>query len=444
MAGKRWRRRWLFLVVVAVATANWAVGGWGHSLIRGQEPQADANSALKKSKSSYGYEPRPDFEAFHPQYRTLRSKLHSEWDRLKEELIAQERRGRSSHCSRQLLAEAKWFVLCTARFDAAEERLNRLREMLKAERDPHDGGQVEADGSFGCCTKEWFLKLDNTTDELIALSLRWEEPEHPVRLLERINSPAKLREYLDSVLTSGVRTTGIDTRTELNHSSSALTRYIMWSGTFWEIPTKFELDPALRTALLEYQDDKWQDPETGFWGTWYRTKDGLIKTADLSITFHLVTFRKGKVKRWPEIIRTTLAIKDQEYPYGWLEDGQMSNHHNYDVVALFRLGWRHATPGQKEEIRKETARMLNWCLTETIEPDGAFKIGDESTLGGAFYFGVSFLNEIGYFSKANRFWTDQEFPEAAGVRDRIRKKLKELKLTSPEGQWALAILEAVK
>lgn len=56
--------------------------------------------------------------------------------------------------------------------------------------------------------------------------------------------------------------------------------------------------------------------------------------------------------------------------------------------------------------------MLDWCLAETIEPDGSFKIGDESTLGGAFYFGVSFLNKVGYFSKANRFWTDREFRES--------------------------------
>jgi hypothetical protein len=411
------------------------------SRVPGEDPPSSPKETVPPQ---YGYDPRPDFEAFNPQYRALRRKYHDEWRRLKEELIAQERNGRHTGCSRQVLAEAKWLVLSTARFDEAQKRLDFLRRMLNARRDPHAVGQVEADGSFGCCTKEWFLKLDNTTDELIALGLQWKEPKHPVKILERVNSPEKLQAYLDSVLIADVRKTGINTRTELNHSTSALTRHILWSGTLWEIPTKFRLDPGLRTALLEYQDDKWQDPKTGYWGTWYRTKDGLVKTADLSITFHLVTFREGKVRRWPEIIRTTLAFKEREYPYGWLEDGKMSNHHHYDVAALFRLGWAHANAEQKHEIKREIGRMLHWCLDETLEKDGSFKIGDESTLGGAFYFGVAFLNEVGYFAKANRFWTDQEFPEAAEVRDRIRKKLKELKLTSPEAQWAMAILESSK
>ena len=36
-----------------------------------------------------------------------------------------------------------------------------------------------------------------------------------MKLLEKINSPEKLREYLDSVLVSDIRKTGIDTRYEL-------------------------------------------------------------------------------------------------------------------------------------------------------------------------------------------------------------------------------------
>ncbi len=402
------------------------------------------SSELKRAREStsvsFGYDPRADFEVYLPDYRAQKRKYHEEWDTLKLELVAQERQGRSTNCSRQVLAESKWLVLQTARFNEAKERLEYLRQMLKTGKDPHDGSQVPADGSYGCCTKEWFLKLDNTTDELIALGLKWQDPEHPVKLLERINNPEKLIEYLESALIADVQKTGVDTRTELNHSSSALARYILWSGTFWEIPTKFELDPGLRKAFLTYLDQKWQDPRTGYWGTWYRTNGGLVKTADLSITFHLVKYRGGKVNRWSEILRTTLAFKDHEYPYGWLEDGQMTNHHNDDVAALFHMGWPHADAGQKAAIQKEIRRMLEWCLAETLEKDGAFKLGDESTLGGAFYFGASFLNEVGYFSKAHRFWTEDEFPDAPEVRNRIREKLKSLKLTSPEAQWAFGIL----
>src|SRR4029453_8763606 len=118
---------------------------------------------------------------------------------------------------------------------------------------------------------------------------------------------------------------------------------------------------------------------------------------------------EGEVKRWPEIIRTTLAIRGQEYPYGWLEDGKMTNHHNYDVVTLLRLGWEHADEQQKAEGRQKIRKMLEWCLAESIEPDGTFKLNDESTIGGAFYFGTAFLDQIGYFDKSKRFWSEDEF-----------------------------------
>ena len=263
-------------------------------------------------------------------------------------LAEQQKRGRKAHCSRQLLQEAKWYTHSTADFDRAGAKLAELRRMLEAEKDPHPRGQVESDGSYACCTEQWFLKLDYTIDELISLGLKLQEPAHPVKLLERINSPEKLTAYLDAVITSDVRRTGIDTRTELNHSSSALARIILWDDTWSEIPTKFELDPRLKKAFVHYLDEKWQDPETGYWGTWYRQADGsVVKTSDLSMTFHLVSYREGHVKHLPEIVRTTLSIRDQEYPYGWLEDGRMTNHHNYDVVTLLRLGWEHADDQQK-------------------------------------------------------------------------------------------------
>ena len=403
-------------------------------------PATSAIPSDKKAPRDFGYDPRADFIAFNPQYRELKRKYANQWDELKEILVAEERRGRATPCARQAQAEAKYYLYCTADFDRAAEELARLRTILSAPKDPHNGEQVAEDGSFGCCTKLWFLKLDHTTDELITLGMRWQEPKYPVKLLERINNPEKLRAYLDSVLVSDVRNTGVDTRTELNHSASALTRYILWEGSWHEIPTKFPLHPRLRQAMLEYQDDKWQDPATGYWGTWYKAKAGVVKTADLSITFHLVNFRDGKVRHWPQILATTLAFKDQEYPYGWLEDGRMSNHHNYDVVTLFRLGWPHATDQHKAQIRKEVERMLAFCLKETLNNDGSFKIGDESTLGGAYYFGVAFLNEVGYFAKKNRFWTDREFPEAEGVRERIAASLARVGQKSPEAIWAALLL----
>jgi hypothetical protein len=73
--------------------------------------------------------------------------------------------------------------------------------------------------------------------------------------------------------------------------------------------------------------------------------------------------------------------------------------------------------------------MLHWCLTELYQPDGSFKEnGLDDTLGDAYEYGVDFLTDAGYFDGTKRFWTNQSFPEAGGVRDRIETKLKSIGL----------------
>jgi hypothetical protein len=137
-------------------------------------------------------------------------------------------------------------------------------------------------------------------------------------------------------------------------------------------------------------------------------------------------------------------MKELEYPYGLLEDGRMVNHHNYDAAVLFRYGWRHAEPAQKEEIRSQVSRMLDYCLGESLAPDGSFSTYAEDSLGAAFYFGVALLESVGYFSKHNRFWTDREVPEAPRHRDLILNRLNALGLDDPEALWAKWILAAYK
>jgi hypothetical protein len=57
-----------------------------------------------------------------------------------------------------------------------------------------------------------------------------------------------------------------------------------------------------------------------------------------------------------------------------------------------------------------------------------------------FYFGVAFLDVVGYWDPRKRFWTKQEFPGARSTCERIKTKLKALALNSPESQSALATL----
>ena len=100
----------------------------------------------------------------------------------------------------------------------------------------------------------------------------------------------------------------------------------------------------------------WQDPATGYWGPSYWSDGHLYKSADLSYTFHIISYRRGNVDHWPEIVETTMAIENEPYPFGWKHEGSYVNHNNYDVAKIFRYGWPHMSPEQKRRAASKNQR----------------------------------------------------------------------------------------
>ena len=96
------------------------------------------------------------------------------------------------------------------------------------------------------CAEAWWLRMDMSCDELITMGLKWEQPKYPLKLLDKINSPEKLRAYLDSVLISDVARTGVNNDLELNMAAADLERFILFDGTMKEIPTKIEFHKDLK------------------------------------------------------------------------------------------------------------------------------------------------------------------------------------------------------
>ena len=386
-----------------------------------------------ESRSIFGYDTTGDFLAFDPQFLEKRQQYTKELRELQLELARQTAAGRATPCSRQIFLEARWLSY-SAQWQRLERRLQDLREMLARPADPAAAReQVEADGSYDHCSEVWFLKLDSTMEELEDRASRGEQPKFPLKLLDRINSPEKLRSYLDSVLISDIRHTGIDNRFELNIAITAIERLIMG-----EMGNIYPFNPRLKQALLEYEDEHWQNQETGYWGAWYKQANGEIrKTSDLSVTFHIISYRHNDLKCIPEMIRTTLAFKDLEYPYGWLEEGKKSNHHNYAVARLFRICWPSMGEAQRELARTELRQMINFCLTDTLSADGSFKLMDEDTVGSSYMFPVELLDETGYFRKSRRFWTDESFPGSPEVAQKVAAKIESAGLTDTESRKAL-------
>jgi hypothetical protein len=399
-----------------------------------EEPANEALTARGESRSEFGYDTAPDFIEYEPRYRELRRKYSAELEELQLELARQARAGRAAPCSRQIFLEARWLTYYSAHFDRIQRRLDDLREMLGRPADPDDSReQVASDGSYDHCSDDWFLKLDATVEELEDRASRGEKPKHPLRLLDRISNPDKLRQYLDSLLISDIRKTGIDNRYELNIGISAIIRLV--TNDLGEV---YPFPPEMERALFNYMDNHWQDPETGFYGGWYRLPDGSIrKTADLSITFHIVSYRRQSTKRLPEMMRTLLAMERYEFPFGWQQEWRPSNHHNYDVVRLFRIGWPVMDDAQRAYAREAMKRMLEFCLAESLNEDGSFKLMDEDTVGSSFMIPVHLLDDLGYFRRSRRFWTDEPFPDGPATARRIAARIEGMGLTDTESQKAL-------
>lgn len=186
------------------------------------------------------------------------------------------------------------------------------------------------------------------------------------------------------------------------------------------------LDQAYVDAYWHFLDNT-QDPVSGYWGPWIKSEGEIIRTADLSQTFHAISYRKGSVDHWPEIIETTLSIKDLPYPFGWKHNGQYNNHNNYDVVKILRFGWSHMTTTQIDQARAEIRSMLMWAVEKSVTLDGEFRNDPsfDNSIGETYYYGVSFLDEVGYWDKDQRFW-DSGTTNYAGAQDLCRKILRHL------------------
>jgi hypothetical protein len=90
---------------------------------------------------------------------------------------------------------------------------------------------------------------------------------------------------------------------------------------------------------------------------------------------------------------------------------------------------------QKDAIRQELAWMLDWSLKNTVLPDGGFRFDPtfSSSLAGAYYFGVSFYDTIGYWNQDHKFWSNEPISQrATEMCCRIKGRLESLGLNG----WA--------
>jgi hypothetical protein len=357
------------------------------------------------------------FISYNPRYPELRAERIRRAVSLGKRVIQMEAHEQNTTCAHQILTETKWLLGDSADFRRVDQRLDALENVLDhPDLEDTAARQDPSDGSWGRCYTEWFFKLDASSEHLNQSATRDLEPDLPLRLLDRINSPAKLRNYFARVSVSDIAREGVDNSRELNESMADLMRLILWDR-----PKGYRWDPRLKDVLMDIILHRLRNPETGWWGERY-VVNGHTEFVDyLSLTFHIVRYLDGKVPELQRVVETTLALKDLNEPSGWLSDGHFTDHNNMDVAVLFRFGWITASDRQRHAMAVQIQKMLDWCLTQSLQADGTFAQGGDNSIEENLYFGVAFLSRVGFFDRQRRFWTNRDFPEAPEIRRRITR-----------------------
>ena len=121
-----------------------------------------------------------------------------------ETLSEREFAGCDTSWGRAHLYEAEWRINCTNDYKAASDAVARLRRALDR-KDPPDGLTQDCGGSFAPGTEVFFLKLDRSTDQLLARQWPWRlQPT----FLDRIDDPGRMVTYLQDLCWSDVTRCG--------------------------------------------------------------------------------------------------------------------------------------------------------------------------------------------------------------------------------------------
>lgn len=336
---------------------------------------------------------------------------------LVREIAHRQNTGQNMQYSMHIYSEVRWRLNFTPDVEMTRRRIADLRKSLdEQEQQKMADQQQPGDGSWGLGMDVWYLRLYYSVDHVKGTAGK---PKYPLLFLDRINSPEKLTTQLNSDLYDNFIQTRVFNREELDETFSALARLLFASQ-----PTAYDFDPRLRDSLRQFVE-RWQNPATGCWGQWMIDRRGQVwKMDDMGITFHVVSDLHGQVEQLDRIAKRLLQLDRVNFPAGIRFDGHYENHLNWDAVKIFRAAWPHLDDATKQQARNEISRMLQWCLTQSLQPDGSFEVSDlDDTPGDAYRYGAWFLEETGYFRRAERFWTDQEFPDSGAVRNRIAAKL---------------------
>jgi hypothetical protein len=319
------------------------------------------------------------------------------------------------------------YYLDKGRYITALSKLNELHKQLKTreglvkvpdfadkkeEMEFYLSRQNPKTGAFMDDSYPTFLYLEPTLNVVDHLELLAEETGQPLRLkyplkfLDGINSPDRLKALLDDL--SSVGWVG---------SKLPKTNYMMAScyHNYDELERNnlYAFSPEWKQALLEWFYLN-QDSKTGYWGPRLRSTGELLNGGDLSPTYKLVKMfadEQGNnshpefpLRYKDEMLATTLRKLSEPMP----EDADLAEIHEWQltryhgVKLLTHYLWNGASSENKNVARIHMESIMkNKFEKFYLENEGAFTYypgSKEATLDGTGD-AVSLLNIIGALSK---------------------------------------------
>ena len=388
------------------------------------------------------------FVRYDPDYHVNYDRYGVRLNSIATRLAELEAHGRQLYCSKQIFLEAKWLHRYTAHWNTLEDKLDRLELSFDDMDQDFANRQSPTSGYWGACYESHFLRIGATVDAVGALSSIGKKPRYSIRSIGQLDSGKKLLSRLQDLLVSDIARTGVDNRGQLSSLITSISQGLFKNYIRNNLEEVVDMDsdsslPWLEEAFWFFLSGA-QDPDTGYWGAWYIVDGKVYKTSDLSMTYHIVSYTKGKgLERWQNLIATTLAIESDPYPYGWKHHGSFNNHNLYDVAKIYKYGWRHMDQSQRASIGTQIQSMLDWSLSNTLDDDRNFihNPSFSDSLADEYYFGVSFYDVVGYWNPDYRFWTEKtEFEGAMELCCHIEQRLNELDLSGWAAEGARAKL----
>ncbi len=282
------------------------------------------------------------------------------------------------------------------------------------------------DDSYPYCT--YHAPTENVLSHIAALAKDTGRPpalKYPLKYLNEINTPEKLRKYLDDVSTVGwvvakfPQTSFLFARELLSLAKNDSQQDDVSLAILANAPYTFT--PEWKHALLLWFYEK-QDPETGLWGP--QSKNGELLTRDLN---NSASIMKAFVDNHGNNIHEAFPMRYKDEFFGSALDelsGPVPSDDEYEVLhewnlktpkaiwVLLRYLWKDASPENRAEAKvliEDYIRIK--CEKYYIPEEGGFSYypeGKHATLDGVSNF--FFFKDIGAFSseKQAELWGKPE------------------------------------